>query len=60
MIFEEMKKYKCYKYFTKDALNKTSVPFIYIDMNMNPNKPIINEVNKNNNIYKSLRDNKFL
>ena len=60
MIFEEMKKYKCYKYFTKEALNKTSVPFIYIDMKMSPNKPIINEVSKNNNMYKSLRDNKFL
>jgi hypothetical protein len=60
MIFEEMKKYKCFKYFTKEALNKTNVPFIYIDMNMNPNKPIINEISKNNNMYISLRDNKFL
>ena len=60
MIFEEMKKYKCFKYFTKEALNKTNVPFIYIDMNMSPNKPIINEVSKNNNMYISLRDNKFL
>ena len=38
LIFEEMKKYKCFEYFTQDAMNKTGVPFIYIQMNMNPEK----------------------
>ena len=56
-IFEEIKKYKCFKHFTKESLNKTGVPFIYIDMNMNsdtivPLKDINNIDNKsyiNNN-----------
>ena len=51
MIFEEIKNYKCFKYFTKDSLSKTSVPFIYINMDMNTTKkspPKKNEVNNNN------------
>ena len=60
MIFEEMKKYKCFKYFTKDELDKTGVPFIYIKMNMNPNKDSISTTDKNNSLDKSLNDTKFL
>jgi hypothetical protein len=60
MIFEEMKKYKCFQYFTQDALNKTGVPFIYIRMNMNPdNKPLIDK-NKNNSIEGKLYNSKYL
>ncbi len=59
MIFEEIKKYKCFKYFTEEELKKTGVPFIYIQMNMNTNKDLKN-INKKNNIDKSLTDNKFL
>ena len=40
MIFEEIKNYKCFKYFTKESLSKTSVPFIYINMDMNTTKKI--------------------
>lgn len=58
LIFEEIKKYKCFKYFTQEALNKTGVPFIYIQMNMNPEKFILN---KNNNINEGKSfNNKFL
>ena len=59
MIFEEIKKYKCFKYFTQEALKKTGVPFIYIQMNMNPNKDLKN-INKKNYGDKSLNDKKFL
>ena len=59
MIFEEIKKYKCFKYFTKDELDKTGVPFIYIKMNMNPNKTI-NTKEKNKSLDKSLNDTRFL
>ena len=59
LIFEEIKKYKCFKYFTQEELNKTGAPFIYIQMNMNPNKDLKN-TNKNNYGYKALNDKIFL
>ena len=51
MIFEEMKNYKCFKYFTKESLARTSVPFIYINMNMDTTKNNPPKKNKNNNPY---------
>ena len=51
MIFEEIKNYKCFKYFTKKSLAKTSVPFIYINMNMNTTKKIPPKKKVNNNPY---------
>ena len=60
MIFEEMKKYKCFQYFTQEELEKTGVPFIYIKMNMNPNKTTINKINQEIFYDKSLKDHKFL
>jgi hypothetical protein len=50
MIFEEMKNYKCFKYFTKESLSRTSVPLIYINMNMNTTKNPPKK-NKNKNPY---------
>lgn len=53
LIFEEIKNYKCFKHFTKESLSKTSVPFIYINMNMNTTKNILrtkNKSNSNNNL----------
>ena len=38
LIFDEMKNYKCFKYFTKESLARTSVPLIYINMDMNTTK----------------------
>ena len=60
MIFDEIKKYKCFKYFTQESLNKTGVPFIYIEMNMSPNKGIMINTKKNVSTEKSLNDKKFL
>ena len=70
MIFEEMKNYKCFKYFTKESLARTSVPFIYINMNMNTtkkappkkkNKENPYQINFNNNIKKFIEfDDVFL
>ena len=70
MIFEEIKNYKCFKHFTKEALSKTSVPFIYINMNMNTtkkappkkkNKENPYQINFNNNIKKFIEfDDVFL
>ena len=61
MIFDEIKKYKCFKYFTQESLNKTGVPFIYIQMNMNPNNSNVGCTNNNNkNKDKSLSNNKYL
>ena len=69
MIFEEMKNYKCFKYFTKESLSRTSVPLIYINMNMNttknPPKKIKNknpyQINFNNDVKKFIEyDDVFL
>ena len=60
MIFEEMKKYKCFKYFTKEEMEKTGVPFIYIQMNMNPNKTATSWFNQNSFFDKSFKDKKYL
>jgi hypothetical protein len=49
LIFEEIKKYKCFKHFTKEALRKTGVPMIYIDMNMDTTKNITLDENKSKN-----------
>ena len=46
MIFDEMQNYKCFKYYTKDSLARTSVPLLYINMNMNTTK---NPPKKNRN-----------
>ena len=46
LIFDEMKNYKCFKYFTKESLARTSVPLIYINMDMNTTK---NPPKKNRN-----------
>ena len=51
MIFEEIKNYKCFKHFTKESLSKTSVPFIYINMNMNTTKKIPPKKKQNENPY---------
>ena len=60
MIFEEIKKYKCFQYFTQKELEKTGVPFIYIKMNMNPNITTTNKINQDFIYDKSLKDQKFL
>ena len=49
LVFEEIKKYKCFKHFTKEALRKTGVPMIYIDMNMDTQKNITVDENKSKN-----------
>ena len=49
LVFEEIKKYKCFKHFTKEALKKTGVPMIYIDMNMDTTKNIKVDENKSKN-----------
>ena len=46
LIFDEMKNYKCFKYFTKESLARTSVPLLYINMDMNTTK---NPPKKNRN-----------
>ena len=69
MIFEEMKNYKCFEYYSKDSLFKTGVPFIYINMNMNttkkppPKKRSINpyQINITNDIKQFIKyDSAFL
>ena len=61
MIFDEIKKYKCFKYFTQESLNKTGVPFIYIQMNMNSQNPnACSPKNTNKNTDKSLSNKKYL
>ena len=51
MIFEEIKNYKCFKYFTQESLSRTSVPFIYINMDMNTTKKIPPKKKVNHNPY---------
>ena len=55
MIFEEMKNYKCFKYFTRESLIKTGVPFIYINMDMNniENYLIFDKKNNDNDILEN-------
>ena len=48
MIFEEMKNYQCFKYFSKESLIKTGVPFIYINMDMNTIRNNLINVKQNN------------
>ena len=50
LIFDEMKNYKCFKYFTKESLERTSVPLIYINMDMNTTKKPPKK-NRNKNPY---------
>ena len=49
LIFEEIKNYKCFRHFTKESLSRTTVPFIYINMNMNTTKNPPVKKNKSNN-----------
>ena len=51
MIFEEIKNYKCFKYFTQESLSRTSVPFIYVNMDMNTTKKIPPKKKVNHNPY---------
>jgi len=49
LVFEEIKKYKCFKHFTKESLKKTGVPMIYIDMNMDTKRNITLDEKKSKN-----------
>ena len=49
LVFEEIKKYKCFKHYTKEALKKTGIPLIYIDMNMNTKKNYTADEKKSKN-----------
>ncbi len=49
LVFEEIKKYKCFKHFTKEALKKTGIPLIYIDMNMDTKRNNTVDENKSKN-----------